>query len=118
MKEKRLGTNIMALIFVPGSLINERNATGTNIMTLMKEKQLGTKYYMIIIILPGFSGTNIMATIFVPGTIHHYLNLRHTRTNSMTIIFVPGSEEYRNASKATRNEYYGHYINFVQHFLK
>ena len=33
-------------------------------------------------------GTNIMATIFVQGTIHHYLNLRQTRTNSMTIIFT------------------------------
>ena len=40
-------------------------------------------------------GTNIMATIFVPGTIHHYLNLRQTKTNSMTIIFVPVNYEIK-----------------------
>ena len=70
MKVKQPGTNIMALIFVPGSLINER-----------------TKYYMIIIFLPGFLINERKATLnkyygqnnnFVPSTIHHYLKLRQT----------------------------------------
>ena len=91
MKEKRPGTNIMAIIFIPGSLINERKATGTNIIViilvsvyLINER---TKYYMTIIFLPGFLINERKATLnkyygqnnnFVPNTIHHYLKLRQT----------------------------------------
>ena len=62
MKVKQPGTNIMAIIFVPGSWLNESKATrnknnGHNICSglyINESKATRIKYIMAIIFVPGF----------------------------------------------------------------